>query len=126
MSHAVLPDRHEPLQRFRNMTLVVHKHIVYLCRRNAVATGTVDPNGNVTAAGFKLLAEQLRRDIIVKPTFLCDRAVEVQNSHGRSRLGLGVIRPIPKLLHRVFPPFRHRWWLYLQKHPHHALGAYCR
>ena len=92
----------------RDRTFVIHQHIVDLSRRNAITAGAVNPNGDVSAAGLKLFSEKLWCDVIVKPTFLCDGAVEVQSSHCRSCLRLLLIRPIPKLLHRVFPPFRYQ------------------
>nr|DAG18602.1 MAG TPA: hypothetical protein [Caudoviricetes sp.] len=105
----------------RHIALVIHEHIVNLRRSHAVAAGAVDPHGDVSAAGHQLIFEKLRGDIIVKPAFLGDGSVQEQRSFRCLRLVL----PIPKFLHRFFPPFRHRW-VYLQKHPHFSAGAYCR
>ena len=105
----------------RDIAVVVHQHIVDLSRRHAVAAGAVDPHGDVTAAAVQFILEKLRRDIIVKPAFFCDGSVQKQRPFRCLRLVL----PIPKFLHRFFPPFRHRW-VYLQKHPHSSVGAYCR
>ena len=58
-----------------NVAVVIHQHIVDLGRCHAVATGRVDPDGNVPGAGHQLILEKLRRDIIVKPALLSDRAV---------------------------------------------------
>ena len=58
-----------------HIALVVHEHIVDLCGCHAVTTGRVDPDGDIPGAGHQLILEKLRRDIIVKPTLLSDRAV---------------------------------------------------
>ena len=112
-----------------HITLVVHEHIVDLRCSHAVAAGAVDPHGDVAAAGHELVFEKLRGDIIVKPAFLCDGSVQEQGSFLCLFLRLRVRHrsalPIPKFLHRFFPPVRHRW-VYLQKHPHSSAGAYCR
>ena len=40
----------------------------------------VNPDGNITAAAVQFIFENLRSNIIVKPTFICDSAVEEQSS----------------------------------------------
>ena len=113
----------------RYIAFVVHEHIVDLSCRHTVAAGTVDPDGDVTAAAVQFILEKLRRDIIVKPAFLGDGAVEKQrpllNLLLRLLIGHRLGLPIPEFLHRIFPPFRH-WWVYLQKLRHFLAGAYCR
>ena len=96
---------------------VVHQHIVDLGRGHAVPAGRVDPDGDIPVPGHQLLLKKLGRDVIVKPAFLGDGAVQIQRPFRRSRLRLRLILPFPKLLHRHFPPFRHRWIQYLQKPP---------
>ena len=95
-----------------HITLVVHEHIVDLRCSHAVAAGRVDPHGNVTAAAVQFILEKLRRDVIVKPAFLGDGPVQKQGSFLCLFLRLRVRHrsalPIPKFLHRFFPPFRHR------------------
>ena len=59
----------------RDVTVVVHQHIVDLGGCHAVPTGRVDPDGDIPGAGHQLILEKLRRDIIVKPALLSDRAV---------------------------------------------------
>ena len=75
---------------------------------NAVTAGTVNPHGDVPGACQEFFLEQLGCDVIIKPTFLCDGAVEKQNPLRRSRLRLCLVLPLPELLHRFFPPFRYR------------------
>ena len=58
-----------------DVAVVVHQHIVDLGGCHAVTTGRVDPDGDIPGAGHQLILEKLRRDIIVKPAFLSDRAV---------------------------------------------------
>ena len=95
-----------------HITLVVHEHIVDLSRRHAVTTGTVDPHGDIATARHELVLEKLRGDIIVKPAFLGDGPVQEQGSFLclflRLRIRHRSALPIPKFLHRFFPPFRHR------------------
>ena len=87
---------------------VIHEHIVDLSRSHTVASGAVDPDRDVTAPGIQFLPEQLGRDIIVKPAFLGDGAVQRENPLLRFRLRWSLIRPVPKLLHFRFPPFPRR------------------
>ena len=112
-----------------HIALVVHEHIVDLCRCHAVAAGRVDPHGNVAAAAVQFILEKLRRYIIVKPAFFGDGPVQKQrpllNLFLRLLIGHRLGLPIPEFLHRIFPPFRH-WWVYLQKLRHFSAGAYCR
>ena len=58
-----------------DITLVVHQHIVDLGSCHAVTTRRVDPDGDIPGARHQLILEKLRRDIIVKPVFLSNRAV---------------------------------------------------
>ena len=58
----------------RDVAVVVHQHIVDLGGCHAVTTGRVDPDGDIPGAGHQLFLEKLRRDIIVKPALLSDRA----------------------------------------------------
>ena len=96
----------------RDVSLVVHQHIVDLRCRNAVPAGRVYPDGNISAAGQQFFLEKLRRDVIVKPAFICDSAVEEQRSLRVLLLRFFVlyhlVRPLPEFLHRIFPPFRHQ------------------
>ena len=89
-----------------DIALVIHQHIVDLSRSDAVATGAVDPHGDVARPGHKLILEQLGRDIIVKPALFGDGAVEKQCPLRRSRLRLCLVLPLPELLHRFLSPFR--------------------
>ena len=95
-----------------HIALIIHEHIVDLSRRHAVATGAVDPHGDVTAAAVQFILEKLRRDIIVKPAFFGDGSVQEQrpllNLLLRLLIGHRSALPIPKFLHRLLPPFRHR------------------
>ena len=109
--------RRDAIDLHGHLVGVVHQHIVDLSRRHAVAAGRIDPDGDVPVPGHQLLFEKLGCDVIVKPAFLGDGAVQIQRPFRRSRLRLGLILPLPKLLHRHFPPFRHRWVRYLQKPP---------
>ena len=88
---------------------VIHEHIVDLSRSHTVAAGAVDPDRDIAAPGIQFLPEQLGRDIIVKPAFLGDGAVQRENPLLRFRLRWGLIRPVPKLLHFRFPPFPRRY-----------------
>ncbi len=58
-----------------DVAVVVHEHIVDLGGCHAVTTGRVDPDGDIPGAGHQLILEKLRRDFIVKPALLSDRAV---------------------------------------------------
>ena len=69
----------------RDVALVIHQHIVDLGSGYAVTAGAVDPHGDVPGACQEFLLEQLGCDIIIKPTFLCDGAVEKQSPPRRSR-----------------------------------------
>ena len=84
-----------------DIALVVHQHIVDLCRCHAVAAGTVDPDGNVARACHQFFFEKLRRDIIIKPAFLGDGAVQEQRSLHCFRLVLLIphrpVFPLPEL-----------------------------
>ena len=95
-----------------HIALVIHEHIVDLSRCHAVSAGTIDPYGDVSAAGHELVLEKLRGDIIVKPAFLGDGPVQEQGSFLylflRLRVRFRLVLPIPELLHRFLPPFRHR------------------
>ena len=84
---------------------VIHQHIVDLGCGHAVTAGAVDPNGNITGTGHQFLFEKLGCDVIVKPTFLCDGAVQMQRPLCRSRLRFRLVLPVPELLHRDFSPF---------------------
>ena len=55
--------------------------------------------------GAKDSQEILRCDIIVKPAFLCDSAVEMQRPNCRFRLRRRLVFPLPELLHRGLSPF---------------------
>ena len=92
-----------------DVALVVHQHIVNLRCRNAVTPGRVYPDGNISAAGQQFLLEKLRCDVIIKPAFIGDSAVEEQRSLRVLLLRFLVlhypVRPFPELLHRN-PPFR--------------------
>ena len=91
------------------MPSIFHEHIVNLRRSNAVPAGRVYPDGYISAAGQQFLLEKLRCDVIVKPTFICDSAVEEQRSLRVLLLRFFVlyhlVRPLPEFLHRN-PPFR--------------------
>ena len=95
-----------------HVALVVHEHIVDLRCRHAVAAGAVDPDSDVAGARHQLVLEKLRGDVIVKPAFFGDGPVQEQGSFLCLFLRLRVRHrsalPIPKFLHRFFPPFRHR------------------
>ena len=97
---------------YGHIALVVHEHIVDLCRRHTIAAGRVDPHGNVTVATVQFILEKLRRDIIVKPAFFGDGPVQEQRSLRNLLLCLLIGHrsglPIPEFLHRIFPPFRYR------------------
>ncbi|AXB62521.1 hypothetical protein CDIF27640_03518 [Clostridioides difficile] len=102
---------------------VIHEHIVDLRRRHTVPAWGVDPDGDIAVPGHQFLLKKLRRDVIVKPAFLGDGAVQEQRPFRRSCLRCCLVLPLPELLHRGFPPFP---FVYLQKHPHFPAGAYCR
>ena len=95
----------------RNIAFVIHQHIVDLRRRHAVTAGAVDPHRDIAASGHEFVFEKLWCDIIVKPAFLGDRAVQEQcsllNLLLRLLVGYRPVLPVPELLHRDFPPFRH-------------------
>ena len=105
---------------------VVHQHVVNLGCCNTVATGAVDPDGDIAAAGHQFLPEQLGCYIIVKPTFLCDGAAQMQCPFRWHRLRRRLVLPLPELLHRLLSPFRLMWGLYLQKRPRCIAEACCR
>ena len=90
--------RRDAIDLHGHLVGVVHQHIVDLSRRHAVAAGRIDPDGDVPVPGHQLLLEKLGRDVIVKPAFLGDGAVQIQRPFRRSRLRLGLILPLPKLL----------------------------
>ena len=92
----------------RDAALVVHQHIVDLGCRHAVTAGAVDPDRDVAGACHQFILEKLWGDVIVKPTFLGDGAVQEQSPLRRSCLRLCLVLPLPELLHRFFPPFRYR------------------
>ena len=83
------------------------KHGVNLTCGNAITTGRVDPNRNITAAGIQFVFEHPGCDVIVEPTFLGNGAVQFKDS----LFGLTVFRqvfPRPELLRlslHWFPPF---------------------
>ena len=85
---------------------IIHQHIVDLGRSHTVATGAVDPNGDITGTSQQFLFEQLGCDIIIKPAFLGDGTVEVQCPNCRFRLRRRLVLPLPELLHRGLSPFR--------------------
>ena len=95
-----------------HITLVVHEHIVDLGCRHAVTAGAVDPDSDVAGVRHQFVLEKLRRDVIVKPTFLGDGPVQKQRPLLNLLLCLLIGHrsglPIPEFLHRIFPPFRHR------------------
>ena len=95
-----------------HIALIVHEHIVDLCCRHAVAAGRIDPDGNVPAAAVQLIFKKLRRDIIVKPAFLCDGTVQKQRPLQRLLLSFLIrhrpVLPVPELLHRNCSPSRWR------------------
>lgn len=111
-----------------DIALVIHQHIVDLCCGYAVATGTVNPDGDVAAAGKQLVLEKLRCDIIVKPALFGDGAVQKQRSLQclflRLLIGHRLILPLPELLHRFFPPFLQRMRLRIYQRP--AAWSCCR
>ena len=92
-----------------DIALVVHKHGINLTCSHTVTAGRIDPHGNVTAAGYQFFLEHPGRYIIVKPTFLCDGAVQFKHPF----FGLAFVRqvfPRPELLRLglhwiLFPPF---------------------
>ena len=93
-----------------HIALVIHKHGINLTCSHTVTSRTVQPDGHRSFASEKFITEHLRRDIIVKPTILCDSSVKLKNALG-FLFGLPgfrcQIRPLPELsvLHRSFPPF---------------------
>ena len=110
----------------RNVVWIIHEHIVDLGRSHAVPAGAVDPDRDISTAAHQFLLEKLWRDVIVKPAFLGDGAVEEQRPFRRSCLRRRLVLPLPELLHRGFPPFRHCSFRYLQKPRRFQAGAYCR
>jgi len=96
----------------RDIVRIVHEHIVDLGSRHTVPAGAVDPDGNIAVPSHQFLFEKLGCDIIVKPAFLGDSAVQEQRPFRRSCLRRRLVLPLPELLHRGFPPFP---FVYLQK-----------
>ena len=93
---------------------IVHEHVVDLGSCHTVSARRIDPYGDIPAAGTQFFLKDLRRDIIVKPAFLCDGAVEEQRPLLYRLLCLLIqnrlVLPLPELLHRILPPShcRHR------------------
>ena len=54
---------------------IVHQHVIDLGRCHAVPAWRVDPHRDIPAAGTQFFFKDLRRDVIIKPAFLCDGAV---------------------------------------------------
>ena len=51
------------------------KKLAHLCGCNTIPSGAIDPHSYVPFSGHQLILKKLRRDIIIKPALLCDRAV---------------------------------------------------
>ena len=109
------------------LSAVFLQHIVDLTCRKTIATRRVDPNNDIAVFRCKFAFEDFGCYIIVKPTFLCDRSVQMKNP----LLGFLVFCPVPKLsrlgcFHRGFPPFGFRHYLHRQRLLPDSKGAYCR
>ena len=82
---------------------VIHEHGINLTCGNTVTARRIQPYGNGTGACKQFIPEHLRRDIVVKPGFFCNGAVQFK---GPFRFGVGLVLPRPELFvfHRLFLP----------------------
>ena len=92
----------------RNVAFVVHEHGIDLAGSNTVTTGAVDPDDDVAVSGKELLPEHGGSNLVIKPAFLGDRAVELKYPFF-GYFAVRLILPCPKLprlgLHQdCFPP----------------------
>ena len=87
---------------------IIHEHVIDLGSRYTVPAGAVDPDRDISAAAHQFLFKKLGCDVIVKPAFLGDGAVEEQRPFRRSCLRRRLVLPLPELLYQNLPPFRHR------------------
>ena len=106
----------------RDIVRIIHEHVIDLGSRHTVPAWAVDPDRDVSASAHQFLFKKLGCDVIVKPAFLGDGAVEEQRPFRRSCLRRRLVLPLPELLHRGFPPFP---FVYLQKPRRFQAGAYC-
>ena len=77
-------------------SLIIHEHVVDLCRGHAISTGAVDPDCDRAGVREQLALKRGGRHVIFKPAFLGNRAFQPQ--HARVRGGL-IPRPVPEFLH---------------------------
>ena len=84
----------------RDTALVVLQHGINLGSGEHIAARRVDPDGQIPLAGFQLIPEHLRRDLIAPERFLVDGAFQPEDSGV-----VTVFDPVPEFLHRFLLPF---------------------
>ena len=84
----------------RDAALVILKHGIDLGGGEHISARTVDPDGHIPLAGFQLIPEHLRRDLIAPERFLIDGSFQPEDSGV-----ITVFDPVPEFLHRVLLPF---------------------
>ena len=112
----------KPVNLHCDLPRILRQHIKNLCRRNAVTSRTVDPQGNIPGSRIQLILKKSRRDIIIKPALLSDNPIHEQDPLLRFLSVFQIYHflfPVPKLLHQYPSPFQIR-----QRYRHLAISSY--